>query len=412
MRWNNVRNVAVVLRNAFLLLGGSTTLACSWVAPPAPTGAFTVNPTSLTFANLQAPAQQLTVTGTLGATSAGGPESSCFTLGPISKSGSNQVFPVSPASNQLGACALYLARGESSILVPVVIAVQTSIGTPVSYEAAFIASSSAPVTLKSSNANVASVPATATPVTSGQLQYVPFTITPNANGTAVIQVIEGNASGPATFSIPVTVGTSTPTPSPSASPSAAPTASPTAAPTAGPTAAPTASPTAAPTASPTAAPTPTPTATPVTGNSFVLTNASTQSFGLVASPVAATISFFGQVTIAGATSEVVPYSEEVGVPSDGCAITGTMVDAITLTFPTAFTFVPNGSDGPTTGLLDTEFTPSSGIATGYGAIYQAGSCTTPFSPQTELFASPTTYEYVGGGNTTIPAGTYIVELWQ
>lgn len=418
MRWGKVRNVAVVFRNAFLLFGGSTTLACSWYAPPAPPPALTVNPTALTFASSSAPAQQVTVSGASSiTTNADSPSAGCFSVGSQTSKGSTVTLAISPASGPVGACTLYVIHGSTPIGIPIVTAVQATVGTPVSYEATYVTNggSTHSVSLTSSNPGVVSVPSTVTPQgLSGQNPYVTFAITPNANGTAVIEVYEASASGPATYSIPVTVGSAVnPTPTPSASPTSAPTASPTTAPTASPTAAPTAGPTATPTAAPTATPTAAPTATPTPfGNSFILTNAATQSFQLIASPVAATVSFFGQVTIQGATSEVVPYSEEVGIPSNGCPITGTVIDSITLTFPTAFTFAPNGSAGPTTGLLDTEFTPSFPVASGYGAIYQVGSCTPAFSAQTELFASPTTYEYVGGGNTTIPAGTYILELWE
>lgn len=393
-----VANVATAMKTAFLAFGSSTTLACASpaVAPPPPD--LTANPTSITFANLQAPAQQLTVSGSATlSTNSGGESGSCFNLTQTSQKGTTVTFSVSPASSQFGACPLFLGYSTISTIVPVAVGVQAPLGTPVAYKVEMVSLTAAAgnaISLSSSNAGVASVPATGTTAkTSSGLPYVPFTITPNAIGTAVIHVFESGTSAPATFSIPVTVTSGsggTPTPAPTVSPTSAPTLSPTPAPTLSPT----------PTASP-------------SGSTFTLANASTQTFSLSGSPVAAQVSFFGQVTVQGASSENVTYSELAGLPTNGCTVTGTIVDAITLTFPTAFTFAPNGSGGPSSGLLDTLFAPPSPSGTYYGEVFKAGTCSTPFAAASQAISTPpSSYEYFGSGNTSVPAGTYILELYH
>jgi hypothetical protein len=300
----------------------------------------------------------------------------CFSLKSSSQSGSTATYSIAPQAGGLNACFATVTNQSSQYaFVPVVIAAQTQLGAPVSYVLSYESTSSnSTVTLRSGNPGIASVPATAQIATSATLgETAQFTITPGAVGSTVIEVYESGTSQPPTFSVPVTVTNGVPSPTPA----------------------------------------PSPTSGPPVGNTFTLANASSQAFPLAGSPVAAQVSFFGQVTIAGAGSENVGYAETAGLPSNGCPVTGTIVDAISLTFPIAFSFAPNGSGGPTTGFLDTVFTPPSATGTYYGTIYQAGACGAPFDAATQAYSTtPTSFEYLGGGNTSVPAGTYILELWH
>ena len=158
---------------------------------------------------------------------------------------------------------------------------------------------------------------------------------------------------------------------------------------------------------PGASPTPTP-------NSFVLANNTSttpESFTLKGSGTVLT--FYGTVTVSGSTATTVDYSETAGFGTNACPIAGkTVIETIYLTFYKGFSFAPNGSFGTNTGLLDTQFsTTATGPFT--GAIYQYLNCGTAFSPaQSVVSNSATSYEYPGGGNTSIPAGTYIIEIWH
>jgi hypothetical protein len=158
------------------------------------------------------------------------------------------------------------------------------------------------------------------------------------------------------------------------------------------------------------------TPTPV-GDTFVLrTSASSeaQTFTLANSNLGTVVNFYGIVAIANET-EVVSYQETQQLDPNICNVPSgsKLVDAISFTFPASFTFSPNGSYGPNTGLLDTLFSTTA-TAPFTGAIYKAGSCTTPFSAAQQVYPTGGTpaYEYPGGGNTSVPAGTYILEIWD
>ncbi len=395
MRRSRAVNAFAVFKTALLAVGSSTTLACAGGTVP-PSGSLVANPASLTFANPQSAAQQLVITGGTPPveTSAGNLGSGCFGINSSTANGDSTTLSVVPQGGALGACIIQVyAAGANATYVPVNVGVQMQPNSTVTYSAAYLESSPSTVAIVSSSPQVAAVPASVSSTYSNSIgvPVVTFTITSSAVvGSTVIHVFENGTSQPATFSIPVLVSSGpAPTPTPSAAPTGAPTAAPSSAPTASPTA-------------------------PPSGNSFTLASSpSFQSFALVGSPVAAQLFFYGAVTISGASSENVTYSETSGVPANGCAVSGTLADAITLTFPTAFQFAPNGSFGPNTGLLDTVFAPASPTGTYYGAIYQAGSCATPFDAAAQTVpASTTTYEYPGGGNTSVPAGTYVLELWQ
>ena len=384
MRRSRAVNAFEVFKTAFLAVGSSTTLACSGGAVPPPSGSLVANPVSLTFANPQSAAQQLVITGSTSpdATDAGNLGTGCFGINGSTTKGDSTTFSVVPQGGALGACMIQAyAAGVSAVYVPVNVGVQMQPNSTVTYSAAYLGSSPSSVAIVSSNPQIAAVPASVNSTDSNSIgvPVVTFTITSSAVvGSSVIHVFENGTSQPATFSIPVLVSSG---PAPTPAPSAAPTAGPTA---------------------------------PPSGNSFTLASSpSFQSFVLAGSPVAAQLFFYGAVTISGASSENVTYSETSGVPAKGCAVSGTVADAITLTFPTAFQFAPAGSYGSNTGFLDTMFAPASPTGTYYGAIYQAGSCATPFDAAAQTVpASATTYEYPGGGNTNVPAGTYVLELWQ
>ena len=159
-----------------------------------------------------------------------------------------------------------------------------------------------------------------------------------------------------------------------------------------------------------AIPTPNPSASP-TAYSFTLSNntpTTPESFTL---PSTGTIlNFYGTVTISGATSETVSYYETQGFATGACPVTGkTVIETIELSILTAFTFAPNGSFGANTGLLDTQFTTT---ATGpfSGEIFQYSNCTV-FSPaQSVVSNGGTSYEYPGGGNTSVTPGSYFIEI--
>ncbi len=159
-------------------------------------------------------------------------------------------------------------------------------------------------------------------------------------------------------------------------------------------------------------PTPNPSASPtaITFNLFNNTATTPESFTLQGTGTV--LNFYGTVTISGATAETVQYYETQGFGTGACPVAGkTVIETIALTFPTAFTFAPNGSFGANTGLVDTQFTTS---ATGpfTGAIYQYSTCTV-FSPaQSVVSNGGTSYEYPGGGNTSVPAGSYFLEIWK
>ena len=146
---------------------------------------------------------------------------------------------------------------------------------------------------------------------------------------------------------------------------------------------------------------------------FVLENttaSNTNQFTLASTGTV--VNFWGGVTISGASSETVEYTETHGLPADGCPVTGgTIVETIAFTFPKTFAFTPNGSYGPTTGLMDTVFSTST-TGSFNGAIYNAGTCTV-FSPSQSVYGNGgDSYEYPGGGNTSVPAGSYYLEIWH
>ena len=159
--------------------------------------------------------------------------------------------------------------------------------------------------------------------------------------------------------------------------------------------------------------------TPPTGGmanpaDFVMTNNTATTPESFILPSGTVVSFSGTVTITGATTDVVSYQETPGATAAGCPVAGkTMVETIAFAIPNAFTFVPNGSFGVATGLLDTTFsTTATGPFT--GAIFQIenGTCTV-FSPAQGVGANGgTSYEYPGGGNTSIPAGAYRLEIYR
>ncbi len=381
--------IAGAIKYGFLSFCGVTLLGSNCFSQTVPASSITTltpNPTSLTFANANSPAQQLTISGVAPQyTNSGNPGSQCFNIAGQTTQGTSVTYSISP-TGALGACELdAYAAGTSQLLVPIAIGVQALPNSSITYTAgSFFVGSGA--TLQSSNAQIASVPAAVNSTSNSSLgmDVVTFTITTGHIGSAVIHLTESNNALTLTYAIPVLVSTG-PAPTPTPSPTATPTSAPTTAPTSAPTTAP---------------------------NTFTLLNSSSQTFSLVGSPVAAQVSFFGTVTISGASSENVGYSEITGVPANGCPVTGTVVDAISLTFPTSFSFAPNGSFGPGSGLLDTLFSPASATGTYYGTIYQAGTCATPFDSAAAISSPPSSYEYPGGGNTNVPAGTYILELWH
>lgn len=144
-------------------------------------------------------------------------------------------------------------------------------------------------------------------------------------------------------------------------------------------------------------------------NTFQLVdNSSTSpnSFSLVSGSL---LNFYGQVSISGENSEAVAYSE--GPNEARCTPpSGTVVEALALSVPTAFTFEPNGSYGPQTGLMDLQF-KYSGTQTLNGAIYTS-SCLI-FSPAQAIYSLGNgEYEFPGGGNTSVPSGSYYLEAWD
>jgi len=163
---------------------------------------------------------------------------------------------------------------------------------------------------------------------------------------------------------------------------------------------------------PPATPTPNPSSSP-TADTFVLSNNTPSTPEAFTLPSTGTIvTFYGTITISGATSETVQYYETKGFGSGACPITGkTVIETIAFTFPTSFAFSPNGSYGLSSGLLDTQFTTST-TGSFNGALYQYSTCTV-FSPAQTVFSNTSTsYEYPGGGNTNVPAGTYFLEIWK
>ncbi len=159
----------------------------------------------------------------------------------------------------------------------------------------------------------------------------------------------------------------------------------------------------------------TPGATPSQSpTSFTLTNntATTPESFTLGGGTGTVVNFYGTVTISGATSENIYYTETQGFGPGACPVAGkTVIETIDLTVNQAFAFAPNGSFGANTGLLDTQFTTST---TGpfSGAIFQYSNCAT-FSPtQSVVSNGGTSYEYPGGGNTSVPAGSYFIEIWK
>jgi hypothetical protein len=144
-------------------------------------------------------------------------------------------------------------------------------------------------------------------------------------------------------------------------------------------------------------------------NSFVIKNntASNPNTATLAS-TGTVVSLYGTVTIAGATQETVGYQEST---TPYCTVTGgTIVKTIEFSIPTAFAFSPNGSFGPTTGLFDTVFT-STATGSMQGAIYNA-TCTVFSAAQAVYANGGSSFEYPGGGNSEVPNGEYILEIWE
>ena len=338
---------------------------------PSTAGPQTLN---LHFASFTSSAQIVTVIGDNAALAS----SSCATVRQVDAND----FSVAPMPGGVNACVLFaswsVTAGGLTVSNDKDVMVSIDMSVPVGRTVTFVADASPnnySEVAQSSDTSVLTI-GNGGVVTPSNKKFA-FSLTGVASGSATLEISCSGCDGGRVddWDVPITVGSgATPTPSPSPTP------------------------------------TPAPTATPM-ANSFTLASASSQTFTLTGSSVGAKVSFFGAVTISGTNSENVSYSESTTLPSNGCSVSGTVVDAITLTFPTAFSFSPNGSGGPTTGLLDTTLTPPSPSGTYYGAIYQAGSCGAAFSASSQVLAGAP-YEYLGGGNSTVPAGTYVLELWH
>lgn len=120
-------------------------------------------------------------------------------------------------------------------------------------------------------------------------------------------------------------------------------------------------------------------------------------------------SLFYNGTIAGILSPMsAPYIEALGSTPHACAVNGTIVYSLEVTYPTAFAFAT-----ATAGYMSTIVAPGTADGTAYHAgLFRAGGCAQLQGPD-NIAVSGGTLTFDGAGALTIAANeTDVVEFWH